>query len=183
MLGRAGLVCATRPTYGKQMKIRACEVKDIQSLCDIYNYYIENTIISFEEIPVDATEMSRRLAACTRSLPWYICELDGLVAGYAYASPWKERSAYGHSLEITVYVKNSMVGQGCGKALYEALIAALEKIDCHSILACIALPNEASVGLHEYFGFTKVAHFAEVGRKFDRWVDVGYWQKISSTFL
>lgn len=162
---------------GELMKIRSCEAKDIQSLCDIYNHYIENTIITFEETPVTSAEMSRRVAAHSQSFPWYVCELDSLVVGYAYATPWKERSAYRHSLEVTVYVKNTLPNRGCGKALYAALLGILEKTDCHSLVACIALPNEASVGLHEYFGFTKVAHFSEVGRKFDCWVDVGYWQK------
>lgn len=164
------------------MKIRACQAQDIQSLCDIYNYYIENTVITFEETAVDAAEMGRRVALYTRSFPWYVCELEGLVVGYAYATPWKERSAYKHSVEITVYVKNSMASQGCGKALYAALIDALEKINCHVMLGCIALPNEASVGLHEYFGFAKVAHFSQVGRKFGQWVDVGYWQKTNLLF-
>lgn len=164
------------------MDIRVCQQKDIQSLCDIYNFYIENTLITFEETVVDMAEMSRRVALYGQTCPWYVCELEGEVVGYAYAAPWKERSAYKHSLKITVYIKHSMVSRGCGKALYAALMASLEKINCHAILGCIALPNEASVGLHEYFGFAKVAHFSQVGRKFERWVDVGYWQKTNKLF-
>lgn len=159
------------------MKIRNCEEKDIQHICDIYNYYIKKTVITFEEIPLEVTEMKSRIEAYTKLYPWYVCEVNDEIVGYAYATKWKERSAYKNTLEATVYVKNGLAGKGYGKALYSALLETLNTVDCHVILGCIALPNEASAGLHEYFGFKKVAHFAEVGRKFGRWIDVGYWQK------
>ncbi|HWV15632.1 MAG TPA: arsinothricin resistance N-acetyltransferase ArsN1 family B [Cellvibrio sp.] len=159
------------------MNIRACEIKDIPSLCEIYNHYIEETVITFEEKAVTTEEMSRRVNSIQQSFPWLVCVRDNEVVGYAYASTWKERSAYRHTVEVTVYVKHSGVGKGVGKALYQALLELLKPADYHILLACIALPNEASVGLHEYFGFKKIAHFAEVGRKFNRWLDVGYWQK------
>lgn len=160
------------------MIIRACEPKDIPQICEIYNYYISHTVITFEEIPLTVTEMSARIESYTKLHPWLVCEVDGSVVGYAYASKWKERSAYKNTAEVTVYIKNGLAGQGYGKALYSALLDKLKVLGGHVVLGCIALPNETSVGLHEYFGFKKVAHFTEVGCKFNRWVDVGYWQKI-----
>ena len=159
------------------MIVRACEHRDIGAICDIYNYYVENTIITFEEARVTPTEMAARIAACTSELPWLVCEADDQVVGYAYATRWHGRSAYRFSAEVTVYIRNGEGGKGFGQALYEKLLQVLAG-RYHVIVAGISLPNEGSVRLHEKFGFRKVAHFSEVGRKFDRWVDVGYWQKI-----
>lgn len=159
------------------MIVRACEQRDVGTICDIYNYYVENTIITFEEVPVTAREMAGRISACMQNLPWLVCEADDQVVGYAYASRWHGRSAYRHSVEVTVYVRHGKGGRGYGRALYAELLQLLAG-DYHVIVAGISLPNEGSVRLHEKFGFRKVAHFSEVGRKFDRWVDVGYWQKI-----
>lgn len=160
------------------MIIRACDTKDIPAICDIYNYYIQHTVITFEETPVAVAEMTARVEAYTRTHPWLVCDVDGEVVGYAYGSKWKERSAYKHTAEVTVYLKNDLSGKGYGKALYSALLDKLKAQDCHVALGCIAIPNEASAGLHEYFGFEKVAHFNQVGRKFNQWIDVGYWQKL-----
>ncbi len=102
----------------------------------------------------------------------------GAVVGWAYATAWKARSAYRFSVETTVYVAASHQGRGIGAALYGALLGDLRGRELHSAVGGIALPNPASVALHEKLGFKKIAHFAEVGRKFDRWVDVGYWQLI-----
>ena len=159
------------------MLIRACEIKDIPAICDIYNYYINHTIVTFEETPVAVDEMASRVEIYTMQYPWLVCEVGGAVVGYAYASKWKERSAYKHTAEVTVYLKNGLSGNGYGKALYSVLLDKLKAQGCHVALGCLAIPNEASAGLHEYFGFKKVAHFTEVGRKFNQWVDVGYWQK------
>lgn len=159
------------------MLIRACEIKDIPAICDIYNYYINHTIITFEETPVAIAEMASRVEIYTMQYPWLVCEVDGGVVGYAYGSKWKERIAYKHTVEVTIYLKNGFSGKGYGKALYSVLLDKLKLQGCHVVLGCLAIPNEASVGLHEYFGFKKVAHFNEVGCKFNQWIDVGYWQK------
>lgn len=157
--------------------IRPCEAADLIGICEIYNHYIANTVITFEETPLKVSEMTQRVNACTQRYPWLVCEQDGQIVGYAYASTWRERAAYKHTAESTVYVRAGCSGKGHGKALYAALLQALMQLDCHVVLGCIALPNAESVGLHEHFGFEKVAHFPEVGRKFDQWLDVGYWQK------
>jgi phosphinothricin acetyltransferase len=111
-------------------------------------------------------------------LPWLVLEEEGAVIGYACAVRWKSRAAYQHSVESTIYLAPELSGAGRGVALYSALMEQLKLLGVHCVLAGIAQPNEASVGLHEKLGFSKVAHLAEVGRKFDRWVDVGYWQRV-----
>jgi L-amino acid N-acyltransferase YncA len=117
-----------------------------------------------------------RIDTITHRFPWLVCEREGQVLGYAYASLWKQRAAYRHSAELTVYVRDGHTGQGLGQALYTALIEALrQQGDCHVLLGCIALPNAASVALHERLGFVQAGRFREVGRKFDQWLDVGYW--------
>lgn len=146
-------------------------------MCEIYNYYVRNTIVTFEEVPVPLPEMAARVAACTEHFPWLVCQVDDAIVGYAYANRWHGRSAYRYSVEVTVYVKHGEGGKGYGGALYARLLEMLAG-SYHAIVAGISLPNEGSVRLHEKFGFQKVAHFREVGRKFDRWIDVGYWQKV-----
>jgi phosphinothricin acetyltransferase len=112
------------------------------------------------------------------SLPWLTAERAGEVVGYAYATAWRVRRGYRYSTEVTVYVAPGVGGLGIGSLLYADLIPALEERGIHIAIGGIALPNEPSVALHEKFGFNKVAHFEQVGLKFDRWIDVGYWQRI-----
>jgi L-amino acid N-acyltransferase YncA len=163
------------------MHIRPVQAGDEAAIVEIYNHYIAHTTITFEEVPLSAPEMRTRIEACTQTNPWLVCEVNGQVMGYAYATPWKVRSAYRHTVEATVYVREGCAGQGMGKALYTALLAALFAKGCHVVLGCIALPNAASVGLHERMGFAQVAHLPEVGRKFNQWLDVGYWQITAGT--
>ena len=99
-----------------------------------------------------------------------------MVVGYVSAAKWKGRSAYRFSVESTIYLDHRSTGQGIGTKLYGQLFSILRSRSIHVVIGGIALPNAASVALHERLGFTKVAHFAEVGFKFGRWVDVGYWQ-------
>ena len=113
------------------------------------------------------------------TLPYLVIEdTQSAVIGYAYASKWKGRCAYRFSVETSIYLAESAAGKGFGAQLYPALIDRLRATDVHLVIAGIALPNEASIGLHEKLGFEKVAHFKEVGFKFEKWVDVGYWQLI-----
>lgn len=160
------------------MEIRSYISSDIPAICEIYNHYIKNTIITFEEIPLTVMEMQERVNTYTHAYPWLVCEDAGEVVGYAYASKWKERSAYKHTAEVTVYLKHDATQKGYGSALYAELIAQLKTQGCHVLLGCLSIPNEPSAKLHERFGFKQIAHFSEVGRKFERWIDVGYWQKV-----
>lgn len=158
--------------------IREATVADGGPIAAIYNYYIDETIITFEEDRVDGHEMARRIRDVQlAALPWLVAVEEGAVAGYAYATTWRTRVAYRYCTEVTVYLDRYRFARGLGTALYEALFASLEGSGMHALLGCIALPNDASVALHEKFGMKKVAHFEEVGFKFGRWIDVGYWQK------
>ena len=158
--------------------IRPATPADAGAVCRIYNPYVESTIISFEEVPVAAAEMAARIGDLCRTHPWYVYEAGGSVAGYAYAGPWRARTAYRDAVESTVYVESGLVGKGIGSQLYDALLVELRRRSFHCVIGGIALPNAASVALHERKGFTKVAHFREVGWKFQQRVDVGYWELV-----
>lgn len=156
--------------------IRAATAADAAAIAAIYNHYVATTTISFEERPVGDAEMAERVAGVTAGLPWLVFEEDGAIMGYAYATPWRARSAYRYSVESSVYVSRDYPRRGIGKRLYLALIEDLRARGVHMVIGGIAQPNEGSVALHESVGFVKVAHFKEVGWKFERWVDVGYWE-------
>lgn len=159
--------------------IRAAASSDASAVVAIYNHYVAETVITFEEQPIDAGEMARRIEDVQSvSLPWLVAEENGQIVGYAYAAPWKTRSAYRFSVEITVYVAPGNLGRGIGSMLYSQLFSTLQTLGVHAVIGGIALPNEASVALHEKFSLKKVAHFQQVGFKFNRWVDVGYWERI-----
>lgn len=158
----------------EDLNIRAVQTSDSKRMAEIYNHYVMNTIVTFESDPVDPNEFLKRLRAHPKHLPWYVFEDKGIVVGYCYAAPWKQRSAYANSLETSIYLDEQACGRGLGKRAYSYLLTTVDHF--HAIMGGIALPNESSVALHEALGFQKVAHFREVGRKFDRWIDVGYWQ-------
>ncbi len=156
--------------------LRNVRPDDASSICEIYNHYVLKTPITFEENAVAPDEMRQRILNESQTLPWLVCEEDSKLLGYSYATQWKERSAYRHSVEATVYLLPSSVGRGRGSALLDALLAELRTRRIHCVIGGIALPNEASVALLEKFGFRPVAQFKEVGYKFGRWIDVGHWQ-------
>ncbi|MBS0387404.1 MAG: N-acetyltransferase [Proteobacteria bacterium] len=159
--------------------IRAATAADAVAIARIYNHYVSETIVSFEESPVSSAAMAARLAAIEAlQWPWLVAELAGDVCGYAYADRWKARAAYQHTVEVTIYLDEKSTGRGLGTQLYGALFERLGATPAHAAIGVISLPNPASVALHEKFGLHKVAHFSEVGRKFGRWVDVGYWQRL-----
>lgn len=163
----------------EKITIRPAATDDAGSLARIYNFFVRETIVTFEEDAVSDAEMAARLWQVEEtSLPWLVAEESKEISGYAYATPWKGRRGYRFSAEVTVYVDQARGGRGIGSALYEHLLPALQAHGIHAAMGGIALPNAASIALHEKFGFEKVAHFREVGRKFDTWIDVGYWERI-----
>ncbi len=123
--------------------------------------------------------MQSRIKMIIKNYPYLVCEENDDIIGYAYAAQYKPRSAYKHSVEVSVYVKSNLKRKGIGKILYERLFDELSKTDIHAIIAGIALPNQASTKLHENFGFKKIAHFREVGWKFNKWIDVAYWKLLN----
>jgi phosphinothricin acetyltransferase len=163
------------------VEVRIARMDDADAVARIYEHYVLETIITFEETTVPADEMARRMAEVRASgLPWLVAERDGRVVGYAYAAPWKTRAAYRFSTEVAVYVAPEGRARGVGTRLYATLLPELASRGVHAVMGGIALPNESSVRLHQKFGFQKVAHFEEVGFKMGRWVDVGYWQLVLS---
>ena len=163
--------------------IRTATPMDAPEICSIYNYYVEHTSISFEERAVNSEEMAERIKNVTASFPWLVCSDAERMVGFAFAHLWKPRSAYGKTVESTVYIRREAFRKGFGSRLYGELLPRLKKEGCHAAIACIALPNAASVALHEKFGFRKVSHFREVGSKFGKWVDVGDWELLFDSTL
>ena len=156
--------------------IRDAIATDAVRIAEIYNYYINETVITFEESEVDADEMTRRMDATTsRGYPYLVIENAGRVVGYAYADQWRTRVAYRHSVESAIYLDCDQQGRGFGKALYQHLIDQLRQMgSVHVVVGGIALPNPGSVKLHQQLGFRNVGIHREVGRKFGRWIDVQF---------
>jgi phosphinothricin acetyltransferase len=169
------LIAVTRPSDNPT--IRPATAADAASIAGIYNYYVTDTTVTFEEEVVSPSEVARRMEEVwSASLPWLVAEIDGLVVGYAYASKWKARYGYRFSTEISVYVDSAYGGRGIGSKLYGELFPILRDLGIRNVVGGIGLPNDASVALHEKFGMEKVAHFKAIGIKFGQWIDVGYWQ-------
>ena len=158
------------------ISIRNAAAQDAPQICDIYNHYVRTTVITFEQQPVSVPEMQARIENTVAAYPWLVAEREGSLLGYAYATRWRSRAAYDHTVESTVYVADAARGSGIGRPLYIALLDALRRQAVHAVVGCIALPNPGSVALHEKCGFEKVGHFPQVGRKFGQWIDVGFWQ-------
>ena len=157
--------------------LREVEQSDAQQIANIYNYYIQNTVITFEEQLVSAEDIQDRIDKIKQAGHiWLVVEIDEQIVGYAYSAPWRDRSAYRFASEVSVYLSNKSQGNGLGSLLYQTLFEQLKFTPIKIIIGGITLPNEASVALHEKFGLEKVAHFRDVGFKFDQWLDVGYWQ-------
>ena len=160
------------------MHIRAVTLEDSASLAEIYNWYIVNSHCTFETYSLSATQMRERIALADARSPWFVLENDGMLLGYAYASIWKARAAYNRCHESTVYLHRDAIAAGHGKRLYQHLIDELRNAPIHLLIAIIALPNESSIGLHESLGFEKAGQLREAGYKFNKYIDVGYWQLI-----
>jgi L-amino acid N-acyltransferase YncA len=156
--------------------IRYATNDDAVQICEIYNYYVLKTSITFDEQPILHADMEKRMQETMGRFPWLVWDEEGHLLGYCYASEWKGRCSYRYSVESTVYVEPKSVRKGIGSQLYGALLAELRKRQFHTVIGGIALPNISSVALHEKCGFQKVAQFKEVGNKFGIWIDVGYWQ-------
>jgi len=153
----------------------ACEA-DLGAIGRIYAHYVEHTYATFDLEPPDlATWRARWAAAQRQRQPWLVAEVADRVVGYATTSSHRPKPAYDTTVESTVYLDPGAAGRGVGRALYAtALREAAGRF--HVAVAGIALPNPASVALHEALGFTAVGVFEEVGRKFGAWHDVGWWQ-------
>ncbi|MDR3585522.1 MAG: GNAT family N-acetyltransferase [Desulfosporosinus sp.] len=156
--------------------IRLANKHDAAQITDIYRPYIENTSISFETIVPSKEEMETRIERILTNNPWLVFEENNIILGYAYASKHRERAAYKWAVDVSVYVRQDHRCKGIGKRLYTALLSVLRLQGYCNVYAGICLPNESSVGIHENFGFNKIAHYNKVGYKFGQWHDVGWWE-------
>ncbi|MFA9414511.1 MULTISPECIES: N-acetyltransferase family protein [unclassified Streptococcus] len=160
------------------MKIRPATPADAAALVAIYAPYVTDTAITFEiEVP-SASDFAQRIHTISQQFPYLVAEgTDGALLGYAYASSYKNRAAYDWTVELSVYVDQTVRHHGIGKALYDELERQLVAMGIVNFLACIALPNEPSIAFHLKRGYEQVAHFKEVGYKFDQWHDIVWLQK------
>jgi L-amino acid N-acyltransferase YncA len=160
------------------MKIRSAAAADAPAILSIYAPIVRDTIISFETEVPSVEEIAERIDTTVKTHPYLLAEVNGAVAGYAYAGRHRARSAYKWSADVTVYVASQARRTGVARALYGRLLPALAERGFHAAFAGIALPNPASVGLHEAMGFSPVGIYREVGFKSGRWCDVGWWQRL-----
>ena len=158
--------------------IRPATSSDATSCAEIYAPSVTDSWVSFEIDPPSEADLAQRIATYGASHGWLVAEIDGAIAGYAYASPHRTRVAYSTSADVAVYISSEFARKGIGGQLYDALFPLLKARNIHAVFAGIALPNEASVALHEAKGFTPVGIYREVGWKMDGWRDVGWWQRL-----
>jgi L-amino acid N-acyltransferase YncA len=151
--------------------------RDAAACAAIYAPFVRNTAVSFEESPPDAGAMVQRIASTQRTHPWVVAQEGDDVAGYAYASSHRVRSAYRWAADVGIYVGDRHRGRGVGRALYDALLGLLAAQGFHVACAGITLPNPASVALHEAVGFEPVGVYHQIGFKHGAWHDVSWWQR------
>lgn len=165
-------------TAGRErLTIEVATPRDAEAVAAIYAPIVAETAISFETEPPSALEMRRRITRSIQSFPWLVCRRGDDILGYAYAHAFAGRAAYTWSVETSVYVATDARRLGIGRSLYSALLPILADQGFHKAFAGIALPNPASVALHESVGFTPVGVYLGVGWKLGSWRDVGWWQR------
>jgi phosphinothricin acetyltransferase len=159
--------------------IRPAVEDDLERITEIYNYYVLNNHATFDVEPRTPEKSLAWFSHYSSNGPYrlLIADDDGTVCGFASSSPFRERAAYATSVETSVYCDPAFVGRGVGSALYGRLFDEIAGEDLHRAYGGIALPNAASIRLHERFGFTKIGEYHEVGRKFGRFWDVAWYEK------
>jgi L-amino acid N-acyltransferase YncA len=157
--------------------IRPAVPADASAILAVYAPYITDTVITFEtEVPTLGA-FTKRVEEILRQYPYLVCEIDGEIVGYAYASRHRERAAYRYSVDVSIYVKSGMHRRGIGSALYTRLLEELQRFPYYTAYACITLPNESSVALHKSFGFQEAGIFHKDGYKAGKWLDVLWMEK------
>lgn len=158
------------------MIIRDFTAHDVAPASRLTNYYIEHTAVHFGMHPYTPEEFGAIWTGSRSVYPWLAADIDGIFAGYAKGSRWREREAYAKTVEVGLYVDAAFHRRGVGRALYTELLARLKAQGFHTAVGGVSLPNEGSVRLHESMGFRKVGEFKQVGHKFGQWHDTGFWQ-------
>ena len=159
------------------IEIRNAQVEDAANLVAIYAPYVEETAITFETQVPTVEDFETRIKKTMKKFPYLVAIEEGQIVGQAYASTYYARAAYDWTVELSVYVQKEARGKGVGTLLYTALEEELTARGFKNFLACIALPNPASIALHEKRGYEQVAHFKKVGYKFGTWHDIVWLQK------
>ena len=155
--------------------VREVNINDAGALSDIYKYYVDNFSYSFEYSAPSAEEFAKRIADISEKFPYFVCEDNGEIVGFAYANKFKERKAYQWVCETSIYIKNGCIQKGVGKLLYEKLLTALKQqgfVKSYAILGC---PNEGSEIFHQKMGFSFVATLPNIGYKHGSWHDIKYY--------
>jgi L-amino acid N-acyltransferase YncA len=162
------------------VSLRAAEAKDCFAICEIYNFYIQNSVVTFDEQTMELTQWEEKLAYLDKQkLPFIVAESDsGEILGFAYVAPWRQKSAYRTTVEDSIYLRAAATGKRVGTKLLEELLDLSKKAGIKEVVAVISDSGaESSVRLHERFGFKKQGHLAKVGFKFDRWLGTILMQK------
>ena len=167
------------------MNVREVQIQDAETLLAIYAPYVEHTAITFEYDVPTVDEFRQRIKDVSKRYPWLVALDDRRIVGYAYASAFKERAAYQWAVETSIYVDRNERGMGTGKLLHETLEETLRERGILNMNACIAYTDKEdefltldSVRFHERLGYSKVAHFHQCGRKFGRWYDMIWMEKL-----
>jgi L-amino acid N-acyltransferase YncA len=162
-----------------QATVRPASTDDLGAVAEIFAFYVASTVVTFEENPPAVTHWHHTFGSCAeRRLPFLVAEADGMVAGYAYASPWRPKPAYRHTAEDSVYLAPGCRGKGLGRLLLDALLTACAAAGVQQVVAVIADTGDpASVALHRACGFTEAGRLNQVGRKHGRWIDTVLMQR------
>lgn len=158
--------------------IRNVSVNDAKQLVEIYNYYVVHSIVTFDEVPFSEEDFKVRIETISSEYPFIVFEEDNNILGFAYSNMFRQKPAFNKTVEATIYLKHDVQGRQIGTHLYTELLNKLKAQNYHAVVGGLTLPNEPSVRLHEKLGFKQVAHFKEVGFKFNTWLDVGFWELI-----
>jgi|SoiMetStandDraft_2_1073263.scaffolds.fasta_scaffold29714_3 L-amino acid N-acyltransferase YncA len=158
------------------MYMRPVTAGDAERIAEIYNWYVLNTIITFETDVVSPQEMTKRIQENFINHDWLVGEVNQKVVGYAYYGPFRARAAYNHTVESTIYLSQGSMGKGFGRTLYAQLLQSVKDRGFREAIGVIALPNPQSIALHRAMGFAEVGVLKRVGYKFERYIDVGLWQ-------
>ena len=164
------------------IRIRTATTDDAAALLAIYRPFVETSVVSFETVTPTDAEFAARIDKAVTGWQWLVAEQDGRCVGYAYGSTHRERAAYRWSVEVSAYVHPDHHRQGIGRSLYSQLFADLVRKGYCNAFAGVTLPNDASVALHRGVGFEFIGTFRDVGRKFDAWHDVGWFQRRLADF-
>ena len=164
---------------GDEFTVRAAVPAYLEAVAAIFAHYVTTTVTTFEEVPPTAADWQRRLDELAgRNLPFLVAEADGVVCGYAYATPWRPKPAYRYTVEDTVYISPAHTGRGLGRALLTALLTGCEQAGARQVIAVIAdTGSDASAALHRRLGFEPAGHLRQVGYKHGRWVDTLLMQR------